>query len=310
MKKQKNQYDLIIIGGGPAGITAAIYAARENLRILLITKHIGGQMKRKTVEIENYPGFGKISGENLIQKFEDHLKKFKIPVKRDKVVKLNKQGKTFSLLTENKKQFRCSAVIIASGADPRLLEVPGEKKLIGRGVSYCTTCDGPLYKNKIVAVIGGGQAGFEAAIFLSRIAKKVYILEYGPKVKADEINQQMAARIKKIKIITDAGLKEIKGKNFVESLVYQDNKTKKLKTLKVDGIFIEIGNIPATDFVKGLVDFNERDEIKVEAKTGGTKIPGLFAAGDITCTKFKQIVIAAGQGAKAALSASMYLRKL
>ena len=332
MKKQKDICcDLIIIGGGPAGITAAIYAARENLRTLLITKDIGGQIKRKTVEIENYPGFEKISGKRLIQRFEKHLKRFKVPVIKDKVIKLNpvrdyrskggvqreqisngvkKQGKGFLVLTEGKKQFRSSAVIIASGADPRPLEVPGEKELIGRGVSYCPVCDGMLYKNKTVAVIGGGNAGFEAAIFLAQIANKIYILEYSPEVKADKTNQQIAKKSRKIKVITNAALKEIKGKNFVESLLYEDNKTKKLKTLKVDGIFIEIGNIPATDFVKGLVDFNEKDEIKVNPKTGETKISGLFAAGDITCTKFKQIVIAAGQGAKAALSVSEYLQKI
>ncbi|KPJ55243.1 hypothetical protein AMJ49_07170, partial [Parcubacteria bacterium DG_74_2] len=236
-------------------------------------------------------------------KFENHLKKFKITIIVDKVVKINpirnpisngvkKQGNTFSVLTENKKEFRSLSVIVASGADPRPLEVLGEKELIGRGVSYCVSCDGPLYKNKTVAVVGGGNAGFEAAIFLSRIAEKIYILEYSPEVKADKTNQKRIKRAKNIEVITNAGLKEIKGKNFVESIVYEENKIKDLKTLKVDGVFIEIGSIPATDFVKGLVDFNKRDEIIINSRTEETKIPGLFAA----------------QGTKAALSASKYLQ--
>lgn len=302
-------YDLIIIGGGPAGITAAIYGARENLNVLLITKDIGGQINRKTVEIENYPGFGKISGADLIQKFENHLKKFKISILMDKIVNIKKQGKIFSVKTESKKQFSARSVIVASGADPRPLEVSGEKKLIGRGVSYCTVCDGVVYRNKTVAVIGGGNSGFEAAIFLARLAKKVYILEYGSKVRADKINQQLVEKIGKIKVLTNAGLKEIKGKNLVNSILYQDNKTKEMKLLKVDGVFIEIGNIPATGFVKNLVDFNKKDEIKINPATGETGIPGLFAAGDITDVKYKQIVIAAGEGAKTALSASRYLQK-
>ena len=306
----QKQYDLIIIGGGPAGMTAGVYGARENLDILLITKDFGGQIKRKSIEIENYSGFKKISGQKLIQRFESHLKKFKIPIIQDKAVKIKKQGEIFSVLTENKKQFKSYSIIIASGADPRPLEVPGEKELIGRGVSYCVVCDGPLYKNKTVVVIGGGNAGFEAAIFLSRIAEKICILEYGPEIKADETNQKRAKRAKNIEVITNAELKEIKGKNFVETIVYKNNKSKKLETLKINGVFIEIGSIPATGFVKGLIDFNKRDEIIIDSRTGETKIPGLFAAGDITDEKYKQIIIAAGQGAKTALSVSRYLQKL
>ncbi len=309
MKIQKNnKYDIIIIGGGPAGITAAIYGAREDLNVLLITKNIGGQINRKTVEIENYPGFGKISGADLVQKFESHLKKFKIPVKKDKVIKIKKQSKDFSVLTEGKKEFSARSIIIASGADPRPLEVPGEKEMIGRGVSYCAICDGILYKNKAVAVVGGGNSGFEAAIFLARFAKQIYILEYGSKVKADKVNQRLVEKNKKIKVFINVELKEIKGKNLVDSIIYQNNKTKELKTLKVDGVFIEIGSIPATGFVKGLVSFNKKDEIKVNPLTGETGILGLFAAGDITDVKYKQIVIAAGEGAKTALSASKYLQ--
>jgi thioredoxin-disulfide reductase len=305
--KQK-QYDVIIIGGGPAGIAAGIYSARANLSVLLITKDFGGQIKRKAVEIENYPGLGKISGMELVQKFENHLKEFDVSIVMEKAKRIEKKGKGFSVLTEGKKQFESSSVIIATGADPRPLEAKGEKELIGNGVSYCVACDGMLYKDKITAVIGGGNAGFEAALFLSRLAKQVYILEYGNKVKAGKTNQQLARKTRNIKIITNACLLEIKGKDVVDSIIYRDVKNKKTKTLKVAGVFVEIGNIPATGFVKNLVDFGVRDEIKVDPETGETKVPGLFAAGDITDTKYKQIVIAAGEGARAALSASRYLR--
>ena len=304
----KKKFDVIIIGGGPAGIAAGIYSARANLSVLLITKDFGGQIKRKAVEIENYPGVGKISGMELVQKFENHLKEFDVSIVMEKAKKVEREAMGFSVLTESKKQFNGLSVIVATGADPRPLEVKGEKELIGKGVSYCVACDGMLYKDKITAVIGGGDAGFEAGIFLSKFAKQVYILEYGDKVKADKVNQKLARKAKNIKIITNAGLQEIKGKDVVDSIIYKDVKNEKIKTLKVVGVFIEIGNIPATGFVKNLVDFGERDEIKVDPETGKTKVLGLFAAGDITDTEYKQIVIAAGEGARAALSASRYLR--
>jgi len=302
-------YDLIIIGGGPAGITAGIYAARQKLNTLLITKSFGGQVARKAVAIENYPGFEEISGMELIQKLEKHLRKQKIDIERDEVTKLKKIGEKFFVQTKSKHQFQAKAVIVSSGADPRPLEVPGEKEFIGKGVGYCTTCDAPLFANKTVAVIGGGNAGFEAAIFLSLIAKKIYILEYGKKVGADEINQERVKKNKKVEVITNAAIKKIQGDQFVNSLIYQDRKTRKNITLPVEGIFIEVGSQPATSFVKGLVDFNEKDEIIVNPKTGETRIPGLFAAGDIDDVPYKQIVIAAGEGTKAALSAYNYLQK-
>ena len=302
-------YDLIIIGGGPAGMAAGIYAARQRLKTLLIAKEFGGQMTRKAVSIENYPGFAEISGLELIQKFEKHLRGQKIDIERNTVRKVKKSGKIFSVLTTDKKQLQSRMVLIASGADPRPLEVPGEKKFIGKGVSYCVACDGPLYSGKEVVVVGGGDAGFEAALSLSNYAKKIYILEFGPQIKADEINQAKAKEIKKIAVITRAALKRIEGKDFVESIIYQDRQSKKLKTLKVQGLFVEIGSQPATSFVKGLVDFNEKDEIVVDPKTGQTKTPGLFSAGDVDDNPYKQIVIAAGEGAKAALSIAQYLQK-
>jgi thioredoxin-disulfide reductase len=304
-----NIYDLIIIGGGPAGVTAGIYAARQKLNTLLITKSFSGQIAKKAVAIENYPGFEKISGPELIKRFEKHLGKQKIDIERDEVRKLKKIGEKFFVWTTSKNKFTAKAVIIASGADPRPLEVPGEKKFIGRGVSYCVTCDGPLFSNKDVVVVGGGNAGFEAAIFLSNFAKKIYILEYSQRVMADKINQERVKKIKKVEVITSAVLKRIKGNQFVTSVVYQDRKSGKNINLAVEGVFVEIGSQPATSFVKGLVDFNERDEIKVDCKNYQTKTSGLFAAGDVNVGKVKQIVTAASEGAKAALSTYEYLQK-
>lgn len=301
-------YDLIIIGGGPAGVSAGIYAARQKLNTLLIAKSSGGQMARKAVDIENYPGFEKISGLELIQKLEKHLRKNKMDIERDSVGKIKIISAGFLVSTGSKQQFQAKAVIVASGADPRPLEVPGEKEFIGKGVSYCTACDGPLFTDKDVVVVGGGNAGFEAALALKNYAKKVYILEFSSQAKADEMNQKMAAK-SGIKVIVDAALKKIQGEKFVESVVYEERSSKKLITLKVQGVFVEIGSQPATSFVKGLVDFSERDEIKVDPKNNMTRTPGLFAAGDVTDVRYKQIVIAAGEGAKAALSAYEYLQK-
>jgi alkyl hydroperoxide reductase subunit AhpF len=190
------------------------------------------------------------------------------------------------------------------------LEAKGEKEFLGKGVSYCVTCDGPFFEGKKVAVIGGGNAGFEAAIFLSKIAKKIYILEFSENVRADLENQERVRKTGKVKIITNAQVKEIKGDKFVKSLIYQNRKTQEEIELPVDGIFIEIGSLPATSFVRGLVDFNERDEIVVEFETMATKTPGLFAAGDCNIGRYKQIITACGEGAKAALAAYDYLQKL
>jgi thioredoxin-disulfide reductase len=303
----KGIYDLIIIGGGPAGITAGIYAARQKIKTLLITKVFGGQINRKAVMIENYPGFEEISGAELIKRFEKHLRKFPTEILNDTVVKVEKDGKNFRVLTgEGRREFQARAVIVASGADPRPLKAPGEKEFIGRGVSYCVTCDGPLFQNKEVAIIGGGNAGLEAAIALAQWVKKISILEFSPKLSADAIDIQKVKDLG-VEIITNAEIKEIKGEEFVNALIYQNRDSKELKTLKIDGVFIEIGSIPATNFIKDLVDFNDKDEIIVNPYTAETKTQGLFAAGDVDDVLYKQIVIGCGEGAKAAISAIKYL---
>ena len=303
-------YELIIIGGGPAGITAGIYSGRQKIKTLLITKTFGGQITQKAVMIENYPGFEKISGRDLIQKFEKHLKRFDIEIKMDEVTEVKKSDGNFLVITKDKSVFESRAVILASGSDPRRLEIPGEKEFLGKGVSYCPTCDGPLFSNKVVAIIGGGNVAFEAALYLSGIVRKVYILEFGEKVRADATNQELVKKTGKAEIITSAQTKEIRGDMFVKELVYEDRKEKREVVLPVDGVFIEIGLQPATSFIRDLVEFNERDEIIVDFETYQTKTPGLFAAGDCNIGKARQIITACGEGAKAAMAAFAYLRNL
>lgn len=308
-------YDLIIIGGGPAGITAGIYAGRQRMKTLLITKEFGGQMAEKATEVCNYPGFEKISGMELIEKFVAHLEKQEsVEIKFSQAEKIEKEGNVFTITTTENEKLQAKTVIIATGADPRPLEAAGEKEFIGKGVSYCVTCDGPVFRNKTIAIIGGGNAGLEAALFMTNYASKIYILEFGPEIKADQENQKEVRNSDKIEIITNVEVKEIKGDAMVSSLIYQDNISNDPKgtpkTLEVQGVFIEIGTQPATALAKGLVDFTKRDEIKVESETFMTKTPGLFAAGDNNSGPYKQIVTAAGEGCKAALAAYDYLRKL
>lgn len=289
-------------------MTAGIYASRQKLKTLLITKGFGGQIADKTVPVENWPGNIEISGPKLIKNFENHLKKCAVDIKMAKVAKVAKEDKVFQVkIAKDKKLFKARAVIIATGADPRPLEIPGEKDFIGRGVSYCVLCDSALFKDKTVAVIGGGNSAFEAVLFLANYAKKIYVLEYQPQIPAFKDLQEKALKTGKVKIITNATSKKIKGGRLVEELVYEDRKSKEQKTLKLDGIFIEIGKVPATSFVKDLVDFSKRDEIIVNPKTCATKTPGLYAAGDVTDVFPKQIVVAAGQGAIAAVNAYRYL---
>ena len=290
-------------------MTAGIYAARQQLKTLLVTKEFGGQMAKKAVDIKNYPGFEEISGQDLIKSFEKHLKSHEIVIEMNAVKAVKKDGDVFSLTTADRKEFKSKTVLIASGADPRPLEVEGEKEFIGKGVSYCVSCDGPLFIDKTVVVVGGGNAGLEAALSLSNYAKKVYIMESGIKSRAEQIIQDQVKKISKISLLTEVVLQKIQGKNFVESVVYQEKTSKKPVTLEVQGLFVEIGSQPATSFVKDLVDFNEKDEIVADPKTAMTRTPGLFSAGDVDDVPYKQVVIACGEGAKAAISVSIFLQK-
>jgi thioredoxin-disulfide reductase len=300
-------HDLIIIGGGPAGMSAAIYAVRQKMDSFLLTREFGGQMAKKEVEIENYPGLGSIPAAELIRKFREHLEELNVEVRIGEAAKIEKSGDVFSVITE-KDKFEARAVILATGSEPRLLDIPGEKEFGGRGVGYCVTCDGPLFAKRDVAVIGGGNAAFESAIFLAKFAKKIFIIERGSDVLADDANQELAKNTGKVEIITNARVLRIEGSNFVKALVYEDAAGKE-ESLPVEGIFIKAGNCPASSFVEGLVELNDRKEIKFDRCTHQTKTPGLFVAGDVSDVKYKQIVIAAGEGAKAAMAVDEYLRE-
>jgi len=293
-------YDLIIVGAGPAGMTSAIYSARQKLKTLIISKDFGGQMAQKAVEIENYPAFERVTGFDLISKMEQQVKD--VDIVREKVIEIKKEGNLFTLKTESEKVFQSKVVIIATGAEPRRLNVLGETNYLGRGVSYCSTCDGPLFKDKEIAIIGGGDAGFETAIFMKNYASKIYILEYGESVKASLDNQQKAEGIE---VITSAQLKEIKGDNFVNQIVF--DRLGKEETLNVKGVFVQAGYVPTTSFLGQLVELNERKEIVVNFETFETKTKGLFAVGDVNCGKVKQIVVACGQGATAVIHGYKYI---
>jgi len=314
-------YDLIIIGAGPAGVSAGVYAARQKLNMLIISKDIGGQVAKKAVDIENYPGFEKISGPELVELYQKQLKANNLSVTFDEITGISKQDNVFSLTTNAGKTYHAISVIITSGAKSKLINVPGEEEFAGKGVSYCSLCDGPVFKNKIVAVVGGGNNGFESALFLSNYVPKVYILEYGDKINADAENQELvarqearlapngAARNPNIEIITNAKVTKIEGKIFVNAIFYEDRVSGEEKKLDVAGVFVEIGYSPSTGFLGDLVELNEKKEVKFNSETLETKTSGLFSAGDCNVSRYKQIVMASGEGAKAALSAYNYIKK-
>jgi thioredoxin-disulfide reductase len=303
-------YDLIIIGGGPAGITAGIYAARQKMNAIVITKEFGGQITRKVTPVENWPGTLEITGPELIKNFQKHLRKHKIDIERDEVSKIKKAKDHFYITTKSKNHFKSYSVIIATGADPRPLEVPGEKDFIGKGVSYCPLCDGPLFYNKNVAVIGGGNSALEAVLLLTKYTKSVTVLESGDKLNAFKDLQEKATAIKKVIVVTNVNILSISGKKTVEKIVYEDKINKKREELSIDGIFIEIGNQPATSFLKEMVDFSKKDEIKINPRTCETKTKGLFACGDVTDVYPKQIIVAAGEGSKATINAYNYIQTI
>lgn len=303
------KYDLIIIGAGPAGISAGVYGARQKLNILIISKDIGGQVAKKAVDIENYPGFEKISGPDLVKLYQKQLKANNLEVVLEEVVGLEKPD-NFLVTAKSGKTFESLAVIVTSGAKSKLLNIPGEEEFSGKGVSYCSLCDGPIFKDKVVAVVGGGNNGFESALFLSNYVKHIYILEYGDKPNADAENQELVSRNKNIEVITNAKALRVEGKIFVNAIFYEDRISSAEQKLEVNGVFVEIGYDPATKFLGDLVELNDKKEIIFDHKTLETKTPGLFSAGDCNVSKYKQIVMASGQGAVAALSAYEYIKRV
>ncbi len=295
-------YDLIIIGAGPAGITAAVYAARKRMNFILLTKDIGGQAAW-SADIENYTGYQFITGPDLAQKFQEHLGKFDIMLKEDEeAVELVKVGNTVKVST-NKATYLAHAAIIASGKRSRELRVPGEKEFKNKGLSYCATCDGPLFSNKDVAVIGGGNSALDAALQLVKIARKIYLINSAVNLTADAIMQEKLNLAKNAVILNNTEVLEILGDKMLGAIkIKRDNKQ---ELLSVEGVFVEIGLIPNSDFVKE-VEKNNLGEIIVNCQNQ-TNVEGIFAAGDVTDVPEKQIIIAAGEGAKACLSAYRYL---
>jgi len=305
----KNNFELIIIGGGPAGLSAGIYASRQKIDTLLITEDFGGLVFRKVGKICNYLGFPDISSKDLIENFKKHLFFYPIEVLKERVVSLKKEDNVFKVSTNEKKEFFSKAVILATGSVPRFLKIPGENEFLGKGVSYCAACDGLLFKKKSVAVIGGGNSGCETAIFLAGLDNEVFLIEAGNELRAEEVTKEMVVENKKIKLFLNYKVKEIRGTDFVEEIVLEGLKSSEDKILKVQGVFIEVGYLPASQIAKDLVDFNEKGEIIVDRSNFQTKTEGLFAVGDVIEGKYKQIIIAAGQGAQAALFCYDYIKK-
>lgn len=298
-------YDLIIVGGGPAGITAGIYAKRKKLNVLIISTNFISQVGVAGA-IENWPGEKSIMGPELMIKFKDHLDSYKVETKEEKVTSITQEDH-FCITTEKEKYF-ARAVIYAAGRKPRQLGVPGEKEFIGKGVVYCTTCDAPLFQGKKVVVVGGGNAGLEAAIEMTDYTGDVTLVEYSSSFTADEFLVEKAKE-KGVKLLNNIKIKKIEGERFVSKILFEEGSDGEEKELFAEGVFVQIGSTPITDPVQDLVELDERGDIKIDLLTNQTKTKGLYAAGDVSIVKSKQIIIAAGEGAKTALSVYEFLKK-
>ncbi len=297
-------YELIIIGAGPAGITASVYAARKKMNFLVVTKDVGGQMVL-SADIENYIGYQFITGMELTRKFREHLEQFKVELKEQEIVNLvEKEDGSMGVLTDNG-EYKTKTVVVASGRTPLKLGAEGEEEFSNRGVSYCATCDAPLFTDMTVAVIGGGNSGLDAVLQLMKIAKKIYLIDIAAKLRADPVMVEKARSSDKVVIYNNTTVKQIYGGNFVQGI--KIDRKGVIEDLAVEGVFVEIGSIPASDFVKDVMK-NEFGEIIVNCRCE-TNIPGIFAAGDVTDVQGKQIIVAGGEGAKAALSAFEYLSR-
>jgi thioredoxin-disulfide reductase len=305
----KDYYNLIIIGGSAAATSAGIYAARRGLKFKIITKDFGGEVATSG-EIGNWPGITQTNGIELAEKFKEHLQFYNVDIEEgievEKIFK-NKDG-GFIVKTKDGKEYFTKTVIVATGVHPRSLNVPGETEFRNKGVSYCTTCDGPLFNGKVVATIGGGNSALESALMLSDIASKVYVINKNPEFKGDKVLIDNLNKKKNVEIIYNANTTLILGEQFVTGLKYKVRDGEE-KELNLNGIFIHIGMVPNSDVVPKEVEKNIYGEILVNQNCE-TNISGLYAAGDVTNVPFKQIVIAAGQGCIATLSAVQYLNKL
>lgn len=300
-------FDTIILGGGPAGLSAAIYASRGAVSTAIVDLNMLGGQPSNYLELENYPGFQVIGGYDLMEKFEEHADKFgvkKFPMQEIQSVDL----KTKTIVT-NEYEFKAKTIIIATGAQPMKLGVPGEKEFVGRGVSYCAVCDGAFYKNKVVAVVGGGNAAVEEAMYLTKFADKVYVIHRRNELRADKIVQERAFKNDKIEFIWDSVVKEIKGDNLVNTAVLENVKTKETSNLSVNGVFPYIGMTPNVENISGQLQQDARGFV-VTDETMSTSVEGVFAIGDVRTTPLRQVITAAADGAIGAVYAVKYLESL
>jgi len=296
-------YDLLILGAGPAGITAAVYSARKKMDALVISEDIGGQTAWSG-DIENYTGYQFITGPELTSKFQEHMKAFGIKVNTfEKATDIKKQDDGLIKTKTDKGEYLSKTLIVATGKRSRPLGVEGENEFKNKGVTYCATCDGPLFKNKVVAIVGGGNSGLEATLQMMKICPKVYLIDVAESLKADAVMVEKAKSASNVEIWSNSKVKKVSGDKFVKHIeVQRQGKTHKLD---VEGVFVEIGLEPNSEFA-GILDKNEAGEIKVDCHNR-TNVEAIFAAGDVTDVPEKQIIIACGEGSKACLSASKYL---
>ena len=304
--------EVIIIGSGPAGYTAAIYAARAQLNPLLIASSVepGGELM-KTTEVENYPGFPEgLMGPDLMANFQAQAERFGTEILFDDVVEVDLKGATKVVKTGAGETFEAKSVIISTGAAYRELGLPKEKELSGHGVSWCATCDGFFFRDKVIAVVGGGDSAMEEANFLTKFASKVYIIHRRDSLKASKIMQQRSFDNPKIEFIWNSAVAELKGDAKLEGVVLEDTETGEKTDLALEGLFIAIGNDPRVDLVENQVELTPDRFIKVDGRTSKTSLPGVFASGDVIDPTYRQAITAAGSGCVAALDAEHYLSSL
>lgn len=294
-------YDLVIVGAGPAGITASVYAARKRMDFLVISQDVGGQAAWSG-DIENYTGYQFISGPELAAKFEEHMRQYNISVQEPEVVSEIKKAGDLVSIKSNKGEYQAKTVIVASGKRVRELGVPGEKEFKNRGLTYCATCDGPLFSGRDVAIIGGGNSALDAALQMIKIAKHIYLINVALELTGDAIMQDKVKTSPLVTILNNTKVKEIQGDKMVNRIVVSGAEE---KNIAVTGVFVEIGLIPNSNFALDITK-NELGEIVVDF-SNRTNVPGIFAAGDVTNVPEKQIIIAAGEGSKALLGAFRYL---
>jgi len=298
------RYDILIIGAGAAGLTAALYATRRKLSTLVVSRDIGGQTAT-TMDIENYPGIDFSTGPDLMHRFATQAKKFGAEIISTGVAHITKVPDGFEVVTDDQAVFQARSIILAFGKSHRHLDVPGEKEFLNKGVVYCATCDAPLFEGKSVAVIGGGNSAMDAAILLSRIASTIYLVHRRDDFRAEAVLVDKVKADPKIQLVLNTTIKEIKGEQFVNGLIVSTPTGE--RELAVEGVFVEIGQVVNSDFLKDLVALSPVGEVVID-EHNATSCPGIFAAGDVTTVPFKQTVISAGEGAKAALAAYNYLQ--